>query len=175
MFLVNLFSGPSAQSEFVRLVSPHVDHLYRLAFRFTNNAQDAEDLVQELLAKLFPRTHEMKDIEKLRPWLDRILYRMFVDRIRHDQRRPIPGCEDNDPDEFPGSGNSPEFDLDQKLTRERLQAAYVQLSEDHRALLAMHDIEGYTLLELETMLDTPIGTLKSRLHRARKQLRKNLE
>lgn len=175
MFLVNLFSGPSAQSEFARLVSPHVDHLYRLAFHFANNSQDAEDLVQELLAKLFPRTHEMKEIEKLRPWLDRILYRMFIDRIRYDQRRPIPDCEKNDPDEFAGSDNNPEFDLEQKLTRERLQAAYVQLSEDHRALLALHDIEGYTLLELETMLETPIGTLKSRLHRARKHLRRNLE
>jgi len=175
MFLVNLFSGLSAQSEFARLVSPHVDHLYRLAFRFTNSAQDAEDLVQELLVKLFPRTNEIKEIERLRPWLDRILYRMFVDRIRYDQRRPIPDCADNDPDELAGSGHDPEFDLEQKMTRERLQAAYVKLNEDHRALLAMHDIEGYTLLELETMLDTPIGTLKSRLHRARKQLRKNLE
>ena len=131
--------------------------------------------MQELLAKLFPKTHEMKEIEKLRPWLDRILYRMFIDRIRYDQRRPIPDCEKNDPDEFAGSDNNPEFDLEQKLTRERLQAAYVQLSEDHRALLALHDIEGYTLLELETMLETPIGTLKSRLHRARKHLRRNLE
>lgn len=175
MFLVNLFSGPSAQGEFARLVSPHVDHLYRLAFRFTNNSQDAEDLVQELLAKLFPRTREIREIERLRPWLDRILYRMFVDRIRYDQRRPVSDCEKNDPDEFAGLGNNPEFDLEQKLTRERLQAAYAQLNEDHRALLAMHDIEGYTLLELESMLDTPIGTLKSRLHRARNQLRKNLE
>jgi len=175
MFLVNLFSGSSAQSEFERLVSPHVDHLYRLAFRFTNNTHDAEDLVQDLLIKLFPRFKEIKDIEKLRPWLDRVLYRMFVDRLRHNQRRPLSDCEELDPDAIGNSDNNPEFDLENHLTRERLQNAYAQLNEDHRALVAMHDIEGYTLHELESMLDTPVGTLKSRLHRARKQLRKNLE
>jgi RNA polymerase sigma-70 factor (ECF subfamily) len=175
MFLLNLFMGPSAQSEFERLVAPHVDHLYRLAYRFTGNAQDAEDLVQDLLVKLFPRLQEIKDIEKLRPWLDRVLYRMFVDRIRQNQRRPIADADEIDPDEIARSDGNPETDLEQQLTQERLQAAYTRLNEDHRALLAMHDIEGYTLLELESMLDTPIGTLKSRLHRARKRLRENLE
>lgn len=175
MFPVNLFMSSSAQSEFERLISPHVDHLYRLAFRFTNNAQDAEDLVQDLLIKLYPRFAEIKDIERLRPWLDRVLYRLFIDRIRHNQRRPLFDCEEIDPDEIAHADGDPEFDLERRFSQERLQQAYARLSEDHRALVAMHDIEGYTLNELESMLDTPIGTLKSRLHRARKQLRKNLE
>jgi len=174
MFLVNLFMGPSAQSEFERLVSPHIDHLYRLAYRFTNTNHDAEDLVQDLLIKLYPRLQEIRDIDRLRPWLDRVLYRLFIDRLRQNQRRPLLDGDEIDPDEIARSDNNPEFDLEQNLTQERLQTAYGKLSEDHRALLAMHDIEGYTLLELEKMLDTPIGTLKSRLHRARKQLRKNL-
>jgi RNA polymerase sigma-70 factor (ECF subfamily) len=174
MFLVNLFMGPSAQSEFEHLVSPHVDHLYHLAYRFTNNTHDAEDLVQDLLIKLFPRLPEIRDIERLRPWLDRVLYRLFIDRLRQNQRRPALDGDEIDPDELARSDNDPELDLEQNLTQERLQTAYSKLNEDHRALLAMHDIEGYTLLELESMLDAPIGTLKSRLHRARKQLRKNL-
>jgi len=175
MFSVKLFPGPSAQSEFSRLVLPHVDHLYRLAYRFTNNSQDAEDLVQDLLTKLYPKLEELKEVESLRPWLDRIMYRLFIDKIRYEQRRPISDCDDTDPDEFTHSGYSPDVQLDQVLTQERLQVAYERLNEDQRAILAMHDIEGYTLGELENMLETPIGTLKSRLHRARKQLRSFLE
>jgi len=174
MSFLSLFSRSTVHSEFERLVSPHIEHLYRLAFRFTNKSQDAEDLVQDLLVKLYGRQQEMREIERLRPWLDRVLYRMFIDQIRQNQRRPGTDDDGAEPDEIEHPDSGPEQKLEQRLTQERLQAAYTRLSDDHRALLAMHDIEGYTLVELESMLDTPIGTLKSRLHRARKRLRDNL-
>ena len=100
---------------------------------------------------------------------------MFIDRVRQDQRRPLSSDDEIDPDEIAVPESNPEFDLEKHLTQERLQQAFSRLNADQRALVALHDIEGYTLVELESILDAPIGTLKSRLHRARKQLKRNLE
>lgn len=174
MAFSNWFTHSSTGNTFESLITPHIEHLYRLAFRFTGNRQDAEDLVQDLLVKLYPRMEEVRGIEKLRPWLAQVLYRMFIDRVRQDQRRPNIDEAEADFDEFRHPDNGPDELLDKSLTQDRLQAAFLQLNEDQRALLALHDIEGYTLVELESMLDTPLGTLKSRLHRARRYLRERL-
>lgn len=174
MAFSNWFSGKSDAGEFGRLLYPHVDHLYGLAFRFTSNRVDAEDLVQDLLIKLYGRRAELAKIEKLRPWLAQVLYRMFIDQVRQQQRRPIIDNSDTDCDDYQNHDPGPDSLLERSLTQDRLQQAFQGLNADQRALLAMHDIEGYTLSELETVLDTPIGTLKSRLHRARQRLREKL-
>ena len=174
MSFKNWFSRGADSSNFEQLISPHIDYLYRLAYRFTNNRLDAEDLVQDLLVKLYGRREEVAGIEKLRPWLAQVLYRMFLDQVRQNQRRPISDDADIDIGEFEHPDRGPAQLLEQAITQERLQVAYGRLNQDQRALLALHDIEGYTLLELETILETPVGTLKSRLHRARKRLREYL-
>src|SRR6266702_5499255 len=74
---------------FEDLLRPQVEYLYRLAWRFTGSVADAEDLVQDVLIKLFPRTQELLEIEKLRPWLARVLYNQFVDSVRRHARSPI--------------------------------------------------------------------------------------
>jgi len=74
---------------FEDLLRPQVEYLYRLAWRFTGSVADAEDLVQDVLIKLFPRTQELLEIEKLRPWLARVLYNQFVDSVRRQARSPI--------------------------------------------------------------------------------------
>jgi len=168
------FTKRPGTGSFEHLVAPHIDYLYRLSYRFVGNREDAEDLVQDLLAKIYNRMSEMESIEKLRPWLARVLYRLFVDQFRQDQRRPLTDNQDVDFEEFQHPDSGPEQDFEQTIVRERLQQAYQLLNADQRALLALHDIEGYTLIELETMLETPLGTLKSRLHRARRQLREKL-
>src|SRR5258706_11531281 len=74
---------------FEDLLRPQVEYLYRLAWRFTGSVADAEDLVQDVLIKLFPRTQELLEIEKLRPWLARVLYNQFVDSVRRQARSPV--------------------------------------------------------------------------------------
>ena len=64
-------------SAFEALIRPHVEPLYKLAYRFTNNAMEAEDLTQDLLVKLYPKVNELEKVEKLRPWLARVMYRMW--------------------------------------------------------------------------------------------------
>lgn len=171
-------TGSNPAGQFERLIEPHLNHLYQLAFRFCNNQADAEDLVQDVVVKLLPRSAEMVQIEKLRPWLAKVLYRQFVDRYRQNGRSPLSLVTDGDdtlaghtaPDE-----ETPESRTDAVLNQRRLQLALQSLNADQRAVVLMHDVEGYTLVELESILDSPQGTLKSRLNRARTQLREYLQ
>jgi RNA polymerase sigma factor (sigma-70 family) len=162
---------------FEDLLRPQVEYLYRLAWRFTGNVADAEDLVQDVLLKLFPRTHEMLAIQKLRPWLARVLYHQYVDSVRQRARAPVlelvVGADgEEDPlDKIPATSQGPEQELERSALRERILVALRQLNPEQRAVIALHDVEGYSLEELEAMLETPIGTLKSRLHRGRQRLR----
>ncbi len=178
------FSSKRAdQAHFERLLRPHLEQLYRLAYRFTGNAADAEDLIQDLLIKIYPRREELKKVEKLRPWLVRVLYNLFIDNQRRHNRSPVHLAVDNQPD---GEGGSPlelvtasEATNPESVTLRHdhlnhLQAALDELSEDHRMVVTLHDIEGYTLEEMTEIVGCPIGTLKSRLHRARARLRELL-
>ena len=78
-----------AASQFENLLRPHVEHLYRLAWRFTGNKADAEDLVQDVLLKLYRRTHELARIEQLRPWLAKVLYHQYIELVRQRARSPL--------------------------------------------------------------------------------------
>lgn len=177
MMKVIPFPSNKSASSFEVLVHPHISYLYRLAFRFCGNQEDAEDLVQDLLVKLYPRHSELVKVEKLRPWLVTSLYRMFVDGTRRKARSPLE-LIDNETAFYESVANA-DFTPDQTLAEDqridRLQKAFARLSENHRVLLTLHDIEGYRLLELQSMLDVPVGTLKSRIHRARARLREILK
>lgn len=175
------FGARRAQAQFDQLVRPHLDHLYKLAYRFTGSADRAEDLVQDLLVRVYPRSEELAGIEWLRPWLTRVMYRIFIDQVRHDARSPhMPIAdsslanalnEEGDPyADVPDPAPGPEDEIEMHFDRERLTRAWEQLNPDHRALLTLFEIEGYTLQELEVMLECTRGTLKSRLSRARDRL-----
>ncbi len=166
---------------FENLLRPHLKHLYRVAYRFTGSAADAEDLIQDLLVKVYQRPDEIDGVERLRPWLTRVMYRMFIDSRRRYARSPIHlavdntinGDEDSAPlhDSLPSDDAEPDESLEQAHEARALQAALERLSDDHRVVIMLHDVEGYTLEEIAQVLDCPVGTLKSRIHRARARLR----
>lgn len=163
-------------SKFDDLMRPQVDFLYRLAWRFTGSVADAEDLVQDVLLKLYPRSAELARIEQLRPWLARVLYRQFIDDIRRRGRSPPsaaadPEAGDGDAPEAAAQEEGPEARAERGELRNRILAALDGLGAEQRAVVVMHDVEGYSLEELEPILQAPLGTLKSRLHRARRRLR----
>jgi len=171
----NLFSKPKDYSAaFEALVLPHVPQLHRLAYRYCGNRPDAEDLVQDLLIKLYPRTEEIGTIESLKPWLAKSLYHLYIDRIRAHNRSPINDRQVNDTEVYEDT-SSTQLSADRHNMIRDLQAALDQLEDKHRILIIMHDVESYTLTELETILDAPVGTLKSRLHRGRAKLRNILD
>ena len=153
---------------FETIMRPHMDRVYRLAFRLTANQADAEDLVQDLLIKLYPRRDELSSIENLSPWLGRVLYNLFVDFVRrHPHRRfKIVDLENSEAE----TAVSPDV-----VDITPLQSALTQLSDEHRLVILMHDAEGYKLEEIHRITGVALGTLKSRLHRARARLREILK
>jgi RNA polymerase sigma factor (sigma-70 family) len=179
-------TGPAAvrpAEEFDRLLRPLLPVLFRQAFRWTAARDQAEDLVQELLVRLYPRLDELAALDQVQPWAMRVMYRIFVDqhrRANHSPVRPLHelargGDPEEDPlEHFPDDSPGPLELVERELLGERLAAAWATLGEDHRVVIALHDIEGYRLDELSAMLEVPVGTLKSRLHRARAQLRERL-
>lgn len=158
---------------FERVIGPYMDHLRRLAIRLTGSTDDADDLLQDLMLRLQPRMDEVVALERPRPWLSRVLYRLFVDEWR--RRRSSPEIDGTaEPDDAAGGVPHPEDAFERGLTRTRLQNALDRLPGFQRELVIMHDVEGYTLVEVAEITETPIGTLKSRLHRARSALRADL-
>ncbi|HKR34290.1 MAG TPA: RNA polymerase sigma factor [Steroidobacteraceae bacterium] len=168
--------------EFERLLREHVPALYRAAYRWTGAVDRAEDLVQQLLVRLYPRLAELRALDQLRPWALRVMYRIFVDQLRRERASPVqfgadPAASDDLPaedDAWIDPGPGPLELTDRDVTQERLLRAWERLGEEHRMVLSMHDIEDYTLPELARIMDIPLGTLKSRLHRARARLRELL-
>jgi len=176
MSIVNLWSRSKQTDRFEILLRPFIPFLYQLAWRFTRTQADAEDLVQDLLSKLYPRLDELEKIENLRAWLARVLYRQYVDRLRRQSRSPVDladtSADSDDEQEIPLS-TRPEQEQAQLIAQ--IERLLPRLNDDQRLLLVLHDVEGYTLTEIQDMTETPVGTLKSRLNRARKKLRNLME
>ena len=161
-------------AQFEQLMRPQLRPLYNLAFRYSGNKEDAEDLVQDLVVKLFPRLQEMQKIDKLSPWLSKILYRQFVDNFRRHQRSPIDFMDEEQTvyETHASNAMGPEEVVNTELTRELINVALAKLSENYRLLILLHDVEGYSIAEISGITDMPEGTIKSGLSRARVKLRK---
>ena len=163
---------------FERLVRPHLDRLYRLAWRLTGRKAEAEDLFQELLIKAYQKLDDLVEIDEPGSWLSRVMYNLFIDEQRRFARRRMHLVEEG---QLAGDGlqgfagnDSPVADNERLERMQRLDAALGQLSDEHRVVVLLHDTEGYKLAEIEEVTGVPVGTVKSRLHRARARLREIL-
>ena len=165
----------SAKQRFAAIVEPHYEVMYRVAYRLTRSAHDAEDLAQEVCVRAYTRLGELESLEQPRGWLLRVLYRLFVDSVRRYERKHVGSLDDLDPDTLVADGPSPVEEAERALERRRLDGAWRHLDHEQQALLAWHDVEGYTLAELMELTGLKEGTLKSRLHRARVRLGKLLQ
>ncbi|MFC1523409.1 RNA polymerase sigma factor [Thermodesulfobacteriota bacterium] len=164
-------------SEFERIFRPHLNYLYRIAYRFTGSTADAEDLVQEVLLKVLPKYQGIAP-GKIRPWLAKVTYRTFIDRKRSFKRSPFSLLSFRDPrddrdvvDAIQSTAPGPAEAVERKSANKSLMQALSMLNEEQRAVCIMHDMEGYTLAELVSICHAPLGTLKSRLSRARQRLK----
>ena len=171
-------SSAANNQTFERLVRPHFDRLYRLAWRLTGSKAEAEDLFQELLIKAFGKLDDLVEIEEPGSWLCRVMYNMFIDDQRRFKRRRLMTVQE---DQLAGEGlaslpgeGDPDRDNQRIETIRRLDAALQQLSEEHRIVVLLHDTEGYKMVEIQELMGIPVGTVKSRLHRARARLREIL-
>jgi len=173
MSIVKLFKSRHLPADrFERLISPHISRLYNFAFRLSQNADDAEELVQLLLTRLYPRLETLEGVELLSPWLMRSLYNLYVDTYRKQQRKLQVISPAEIPENIVSSDDSPYTNIELSQDQEILMAAIDQLNDDQKVVIMLHDAEGYTLTELSDILQTPVGTLKSRLHRGRSHIKK---
>jgi len=167
------------QQEFTAFVRPHLERLYRLAYRLTGHREDAQDLVQDVLLKAFSQADRIADIDVPLTWLSRVLYNRFIDnQRRYSVRRLRLVTHDvlsSDPDLAPGNEESPEDQVAGEFTIRRLESALARLSDDHRLIISLHDVEGYTISEIAEITGISLGTLKSRRHRARQRLQNILD
>jgi RNA polymerase sigma factor (sigma-70 family) len=172
---LKVIPGRSAADRFEALLRPHYDVLFRTAYRFTRSVHDAEDLVQDVCVRAFPRLDELDGLEDPRGWLMLVMRRLFIDRTRRYERKHVESLETADATALVCAEPGPFEAAVQSGDRERLDFAWRHLDADQRSLLALHDIEGYSLAELMDITGLKEGTLKSRLHRARVKLARLLE
>jgi RNA polymerase sigma-70 factor, ECF subfamily len=162
-------------------VVPFMGQLYPAALRMTKNPSDAEDLVQETIAKAYVAFHQFRPGTNLRAWLYRILSNTFINGYRKRRREPVqaPGTEFHEDwqasaDRLAGPVRSAEAEALDRLGDSDILAALRDLPEDFRVAIYLADIEGYPYREIAEMMGTPIGTVMSRLHRGRSKLREKL-
>ena len=144
--------------------------LYRLAYGWCRDPHAADDLVQDTLERALTRLAHLRDEERLEVWLVRIMHNRHLDLIR--ARRDFDPIED---DRLGEDRSSPEAETEQERLAHRIRAAVAQLPPDHRHVLLLVDLEEFTYAEAAAALGVPIGTVMSRLSRARGRLRAFLE
>jgi RNA polymerase sigma factor (sigma-70 family) len=165
----------SAADRFEALIGRHYPLLYRTAYRFTRSVHDAEDLVQEVCVRAYPRLAELEALDQPHSWLLCVMRRLYIDQLRRFDRSHVESMEVHDEARFACARPGPLESAESAIWERSLDRAWQCMDEDQRSLLALHDIEGYTLAELMQMTGLKEGTLKSRLHRARARLGKLLK
>lgn len=168
----------SSNQAFEKLVRPHMDRLYRLAWRLAGEKAPAEDLFQELLIKAYGKLDDLVAVEEPGSWLARMMINLFIDEQRRFARQRLRIINEGELTgdgiaSMPG-GDDPTREQQRSEQARALDDALATLSPEHRLVVMLHDAEGYKMSEIQDLTGTPVGTVKSRLHRARARLREIL-
>nr|WP_202865480.1 MULTISPECIES: sigma-70 family RNA polymerase sigma factor [unclassified Ornithinimicrobium] len=169
-------------ARFEREAMPLLDQMYSAALRTTRNPTDAEDLVQETYAKAFAAFHQYRPGTNLKAWMYRILTNTYINTYRKKQRQPLQSdaAEIEDYQLARAASHSSrglrsaETEALDHLPDSDVTRALASIGEDFRLAVYLADVEGFSYKEIAEIMETPIGTVMSRLHRGRKQLRELL-
>jgi len=164
---------PTPEDRYRELVLPHVSFLYRMAFQYARNSYDAEDLVQETCYLALKNLHQLRNEGQVKGWLARILRNAFLRTLRPSKRMHTEEWVGEEPGDVwraepePITAGTNRRDLVQKLVDE--------LQEHYKSALLLHTVAGLTYEQIAQVLDIPIGTVMSRISRAKRILRERLE
>lgn len=159
-----------------QLVTQYEKSVYNLALRMTDNPEDAADMAQEAFIKAYNNLSSFRGDSKFSVWLYRIVSNVCLDFLRKQSRRPSVSLSVEDDDgedvqlDVPDESMSPESQLERKLTRESVRRGLAQLPEDYRQILLLRELQGLSYDEISQVLNIGVGTVKSRIFRAREKL-----
>lgn len=152
------------------VVRDHSARVYRLAYRLTGNPHDAEDLTQDVFVRVFRSLHKFQP-GTFEGWLHRITTNLFLDGARRKQKIRFDGLADGAADRLPSALPNPSEQLADAGLDHDVAGALAALAPEFRAVVVLCDIEGLTYEEISAVLDVKLGTVRSRIHRGRAQLR----
>ncbi len=174
----------SDPATFAELATPYMSALYAAALRMTRNPSDAEDLVQETYLRAYRGFEGFREGTNLKAWLYRILTNTFINQYRAKRRRPEQVDLDDVEDFFiykrlggleaADAERTPETEVLESIPDSDVKAALESIPEQFRMAVILADIEGFSYKEIAEILDVPIGTVMSRIHRGRRQLQQRL-
>lgn len=161
---------------FEKLVLEYEKNVYNIALRMTGNSEDAADMTQEAFIKAYNSLQSFRGDSKFSVWLYRIVSNVCLDFLRSKNRRPTVSLSVEDDDgedaqlDVADESQSPELLLDRKLTRDSVRRGLDSLPPDYRQILLLREIQGLSYDEIAQALSLEVGTVKSRIFRARKRL-----
>lgn len=175
----------SDHAEFEKLIERTQRQAYNMAYRMTGNHEDAEDLTQEAYLRAYRSFRSYNRQLPFESWFFRILSNLFIDLLRRRPKQkalsldqPVDGGETGDENlllQIPDEGSDPERNLMDQVMDERLQKALAALPEAFRIAVLLCDVEGRSYEEIAEIMGSSIGTVRSRIHRGRLQLRRAME
>lgn len=160
-------------SSWENIVREHTGRVYRLAYRLTGNPHDAEDLTQEVFVRVF-RSLDSYTPDNFEGWLHRITTNLFLDKARRRARLRFDSLSDDAAARLVGTGATPDAHLVDGLFDDDVERALASLPNDFRAAVVLCDVEGLSYDEIGEVLGIKTGTVRSRIHRGRRLLRKAL-
>jgi len=165
-----MFHRRLTEETFRTIVRPHLGKLHRIAVRWTGDPGAAEDLVQELVTRLWQKPGRLGEARSQEAWLVRALYHLYVDMVRRDSRRPENGALELNEEVLEGEA-AVRASAEGAWRTQRVLRSIAALPLPQRTVVVLHDMEGYSLDETARLVGVRTGTVKSRLGRAHKHLR----
>ena len=166
-----------AQTAFAEEALTHIDTLYRGALRLTRDPDQAQDLVQEAYLRALRYQHSYQQGTNMKAWLFAIMRNLFWDRFKGSRKEDV-SLDDVGEfvlyDKLRDEGAKPEADVLDSIAADEVVKAVEKLPELHREVVLLVDVEGFSYKDAAEVLGVPIGTVMSRLHRARRQLQRSL-